>query len=379
MNSGMPYIGCKMRLISRAQNRYEGVLYTIDKVNSTVVLAQVKCFGTEGRPTNIPTPPKDEVYEYITFRGSDIKDIALCDPARAHHGLPLDPAIIQSSRVALDADTSHGTFSPLRMSPYNQLAALLSQQYAAAFGLGMQVRRGPTVEKAVQTLQVGGQPRGMVASPEQPWDRRLQHQRREHVHPHRGRTESMPPRRSARVQMRSGPGMSGSRPREPTDENGPPARRPGARRRRSRRGQLMAPNVSSAILRFDTDFDFDSSNAKFIKEELNVVERDGKRPKDENADSLETQREEPEPNSEFDVLGPNCYYDKAKSFFDKISSDNKVRLTWAEERKRNLETFGVPGRFVRSQIFRGGYSGRRGRGAARLTQRTRTGLLESVF
>lgn len=30
----------------------------------------------------------------------------------------------------------------------------------------------------------------------------------------------------------------------------------------------MVANVPSAILKFDTDFDFDSSNAQFIKEEL---------------------------------------------------------------------------------------------------------------
>lgn len=40
MSSAKPYIGCKIWLISKAQNRYEGILYTIDKVNSTVVLAK---------------------------------------------------------------------------------------------------------------------------------------------------------------------------------------------------------------------------------------------------------------------------------------------------------------------------------------------------
>lgn len=39
MASSKPYIGCKIGLISKAQNRYEGILYTIDKINSTVVLA----------------------------------------------------------------------------------------------------------------------------------------------------------------------------------------------------------------------------------------------------------------------------------------------------------------------------------------------------
>lgn len=132
MSSAKPYIGCKIGLISKAQNRYEGILYTIDKVNSTVVLAKgeccrfvhklrcrmtdktsrptnlldciklfrlVKCFGTEGRPTDRPTAPKDDIYEYITFRGSDIKDITLCEPPRSHHGLPPDPAIVQVSEV----------------------------------------------------------------------------------------------------------------------------------------------------------------------------------------------------------------------------------------------------------------------------------------
>uniref|UniRef100_A0A8C6MD62 Sm domain-containing protein n=1 Tax=Nothobranchius furzeri TaxID=105023 RepID=A0A8C6MD62_NOTFU len=94
MASSKPFIGCKIGLLSKAQNRYEGILYTIDKVNSTAVLANVKCFGTEGRPTDRPTPPKEDVYEYITFRGSDIKDITLCEAPRSY-GLPQDPAIIQ--------------------------------------------------------------------------------------------------------------------------------------------------------------------------------------------------------------------------------------------------------------------------------------------
>lgn len=48
------------------------------------------------------------------------------------------------------------------------------------------------------------------------------------------------------------------------------------------------------------------------------------------------------------------YYNKAKCFFDNISSDLKPRrITWAEEKKLNMETFGVPGRFLRGRGFRG--------------------------
>ncbi|XP_070767026.1 protein LSM14 homolog B [Enoplosus armatus] len=386
MSSAKPYIGCKIGLISKAQNRYEGILYTIDKVNSTVVLAKVKCFGTEGRPTDRPTPPKDDIYEYITFRGGDIKDITLCEPPRSHHGLPPDPAIIQSSSAGSSGVYSaHGPFSPLRMPAYNQLAAssLLNQQYAAALGLGpilpgLHVRRGPMVEKAVQTLHVErpGQRRGLIASQEQEQEQRWERRR-----PPRTRVESFQTRRGTGATMKSGPGVPNARQetwRQNYENRPPPRRRQGARSRRNRsRGQLMVANVPSAILKFDTDFDFDSSNAQFIKEELEREVQDRMNMKDGNHEVEEKEKEELHSTAEDDHFGPKCYYDKAKSFFDNISSDKKFRLTWAEERKRNLETFGVPGRFLRGQGFRGGYTGRRGWGAAQTlsSYRARSGQL----
>lgn len=55
----------------------------------------VKSYGTEDRHTDRPVPSKDEIYDYIIFRGSDIKDITVSEPPKAQHGLPCDPAIVQ--------------------------------------------------------------------------------------------------------------------------------------------------------------------------------------------------------------------------------------------------------------------------------------------
>jgi protein LSM14 len=40
MSSGTPFIGSKISLISRAEIRYEGILYQVDTKESTVTLAK---------------------------------------------------------------------------------------------------------------------------------------------------------------------------------------------------------------------------------------------------------------------------------------------------------------------------------------------------
>eukprot|EP00210_Caulerpa_lentillifera_P006767 g6466.t1 len=94
MSNPIPAVGSRISLISSGDIRYEGVLYSIDMVDSKIALQQVRSFGTEGRRPDSQVPPSDEVYEYIVFRGSDIKELNVIEYAR-QHGLD-DPAIISA-------------------------------------------------------------------------------------------------------------------------------------------------------------------------------------------------------------------------------------------------------------------------------------------
>lgn len=63
-----------------------------------VFSSTVRSFGTEDRPTEMPVAARDEVYEYIIFRGTDIKKIEVCDTPKQPTlpgGLHNDPAIVQ--------------------------------------------------------------------------------------------------------------------------------------------------------------------------------------------------------------------------------------------------------------------------------------------
>ncbi|KAF2204372.1 hypothetical protein GQ43DRAFT_429053 [Delitschia confertaspora ATCC 74209] len=93
------FIGSRISLISKSDIRYVGTLVEINSEASTVSLENVLSYGTEGRRGGKEEyAPSSHVYEQIVFRGSDVKDLRIEEPAKENKpsppAMPDDPAII---------------------------------------------------------------------------------------------------------------------------------------------------------------------------------------------------------------------------------------------------------------------------------------------
>ncbi|GKU05274.1 unnamed protein product [Fusarium langsethiae] len=99
------FLGSRISLISKSDIRYVGTLHEINSDESTVSLENVRSFGTEGRKgrPEEEIAPSDQVYEYIVFRGSDVKDLRIEEHPNIKENkppaVPDDPAIVGAARA----------------------------------------------------------------------------------------------------------------------------------------------------------------------------------------------------------------------------------------------------------------------------------------
>merc|ERR1712141_303310 len=346
---GVPYLGSKISLISKSEIRYEGILYTIDTKDSTVALSKVRSFGTEDRPTDRPVAPRDEVYEYIIFRGTDIKDIRVCQPPKPQPtlegGLPNDPAIVQHSATAV-SNASTGTPKP---SPIGS---------GGSYGpIGSSFAPG-----APFTSSAGNSASAIQPQSGSPVMEMLNHQSG-HSSPTGGAGESKSPtnlegRPSSRGRGGSSGFYRGGRGRGVNQ---------GYRGRGGGRGGFQPGRPTGGkkeTLKFEGEYDFDKANEEF-KEVLEKLQKTALEPK-ANGETAEPEANNEIEEGEIEIKDEQdeVYYDKKKSFFDSISCEATEKAKgcsskpdWRAEKKLNRETFGVSGNNRRGYYRRGGQNG----------------------
>lgn len=397
MSTGVPYLGSKISLISKSEIRYEGILYTIDTKESTVALAKVRSYGTEDRPTDRPVAPRDETYEYIIFRGADIKDIRVCQPPKPQPtlegGLPNDPAIVQHSGgpplgafagqpgqtgapgaapFTTQANKVTATPGATNFGPIGSTAPGSGAAFSAAPGSA--INNNQNGSPVMDMLRDGT--RSGQSSP-------TQRERRPSSRTSAGAQNGRGGRGRGTFRGRGyNNNYRGGGPPHNNFRGGPQGMRGGF--------QPGRPSANKKEpIKFDKDYDFEEANKEFSevlsKLQASTLEENVTADKEEVVNDHHSEAEDGEiaddigerktPSTDAHQSSASndepaaVYYDKAKSFFDTISceaverSKGKVnKPDWKAEKKLNRETFGVAGNVGRRNFFPSDRGGMRGRG-----------------
>lgn len=391
MTQQTPYIGSKISLISKLDIRYEGILYTVDTNESTIALAKVRSFGTEDRPTSNPVPARNNVYDYIIFKASDIKDLIVCDTpkpiAQLSSGLPYDPAILtvssQSHVVppqpsAPVANAKAVSASSSRSETPTQVPSSegpgTTQLSSRAPGAGRAIRTGSLTDQVLHAEQPqlsagGGFQQQKVRPPPAPAAARAP--------PNVGTRPPVQQQNYRNMGMQPGAFAQGQNYRGGQRIGGGYYQRThmGGYSRSPRGGTIGKAQSPKERFRYETDYDFEKANEQF-QETLNHLAKDLKKTKLEEGGSEKgsnasdtgpdvIEEGEVDENSENDKA-PTTYYDKSSSFFDRISCEalekqegKQPRTDWRKERETNQQTFGHSA--VRSLAYRRGRGYQAGR------------------
>jgi protein LSM14 len=86
---------CNVKLLTVLFIHFGGITAVLRILQQVICFSPVRSFGTEDRETQYPIAPQNQVYDYILFRGSDIKDIRVVNSVGPLQNVPNDPAIVQ--------------------------------------------------------------------------------------------------------------------------------------------------------------------------------------------------------------------------------------------------------------------------------------------
>ena len=356
------YIGSKISLISRSEIRYEGILHSINNVDSSLTLQNVKSYGTEGRKQIGPQiPPSAEIYDYIMFKGTDIKDIQI-----DQSGAPAQRPPQQQAPAPAPAP------APQRQAPPPQNYQQLQYQQPPR-----QQFQQPAPAPAPAAPPANPWNRAPVAQPAPVMQQQQQQQQQRRQAPAAPKPAPAPPKaKPSSFAAAIGGGGGGVQPKGQVARvagavgggRAPPAPRAG---QAGGRGgpRVPAPRGGPAPAMGDgylptrmavpqEDFDFNAAFSKFNKEEL--------------FNKAEMKKALPDVNA-----GPTYVKD---DFFDTMSCEalekqqemqqQGGRARFAQMRRHDMETFGAAGGARRTdhglnQGGRGGRGGPGGRGAGR--------------
>ncbi|KAL5103361.1 hypothetical protein TcWFU_003443 [Taenia crassiceps] len=368
-------VGHRIRIISKAQIRYEGTLFSIrkDENNDLVlVLSKVTSYGTEDRPCEHPVKPLSEVYEHIAFRGRELVDLQLLPTPRVGD----DPSIISAElepsplpkpkpQGSGDTPSTSSFFSqpesssipsfPNFMTP-KPPADLLADIPATPWS-NLETLSGNENDRSRATASGAAVTPSMEDSESKDTTKNVSanvqngEERRDAQNRSRGRGFRPNYSNYQRYGARNDVGHGESRPRGSSNVSHANTRRNyNQRQRHYDHGSKSRPEDVD----FKEDYDFDKPNAELaeflekieISPNSNIEPEDGEETPKENADT----------------------YDSSKSFFDTLSSELMDRAhgvvksrSHREDRKQNFDTFGPAANRV-GVAFRGGYRGRRGSG-----------------
>ncbi|GAA95390.1 hypothetical protein E5Q_02044 [Mixia osmundae IAM 14324] len=407
-----PFIGSQISLISASNIRYRGTLTAIDPVAATLTLTNVTSLGTEGRQADPSReiPAGKDVYEYVLFKASEVKDISIEQqpPAAPAAQAPQDPAILTT------------TAPPQARPPAQQPQARPPPQQPLAPQQQQQQQRTPA-------QQAHPQP----SAPIQPKFAQYVHPGHMPYQPGQPQTATMRPSQPAPPLQQSRPNGSarGPLPAQPTPANQaapaptpvvPPAPRTMAQIAAGVKASPAAPAVPRAATAANVGPPIESLASgvgQMTMQDQSAAQRQQRAPQQDpgtgrgrgrgrgrghpgiGAEATNGRgggsRRAPQaparpvdvPATEFDFQESNAkfskdaapdlvtipadetFYDKKSSFFDDISTEikerainNEQRFDRNAERNKNLNTFGEAG--VANRGRRGGFRGRGARGRA---------------